>query len=878
METNIKKQEIVPVTDEPRKQQSLTSADLVDKSTARDDTVISLAELTAEELANASLGQIAPGSEKSTGYRTLIDPTLVSPRGYILESIIGRGGMSVVYRARHLLLNKPMAVKMLHSHMAADERALKRFQQEARSVSSLEHPGIISIHDFGITDGQNVPYLCMDLANGQSLFELLRDGPLEAKRALQICLQVCAALTHAHEMGIVHRDIKPSNVLLINEGTDKEQIKVVDFGIAKVLEASDNRGHEMTRTGESVGSPPYMSPEQCQGLALDARSDVYSLGCLLYELITGEAPLRGASAYETIHRQMHDLPESVSAHRADLRNAAALDALILKSIAKNPSQRFQSMREFGEAIDAVLPLVDKKPDAVTYLRLRSQVMKAQFYNRPLVALGTCAFILLVPAIVAWNLHVNEQQLAKQANGGLPAPESQAMMAADCLLAEGTRELEQHQYSAAEKSFLRCLDAASPLGMISKQYRHALDKLAEVYDAENKPSQADSMRAKSSQLEKFMVVLGDANDNSRRITELEAQHLTKPHDKAINDELGRLMNSQAWLYLRNHDLKQSRQIAGDALAFNRSVSGPQSNNAIDSLVLLADVEARLDIGEHPEAKIQKAMALAESKLGRNCWQAVQCKLSMADYYGCQLAKNALLGNPAEARSDSRESLKWCNEAIDSARHYYHGDSPWLAEGYRCLAGAYNLAGIYLGEKHWNEAEAAERHALNMQTKLCGTESFSTAIAYSLLGEIHTNMGRSLSGDASTALFKEADSELGHSITLFEKNELGESLRLAQALIRRGFVRECLGDYPGAQKYYRRCFDIARRWGKECDFAKSSYQDLMRVFAKQGKTAEASALMAEVQVDQLARKDKAHTGLNQKPQSWIFHDEGTPNPNW
>src|SRR5262249_39111038 len=163
------------------------------------------------------------------------------------------------------------------------------------------------------------------------------------------------------------------------------------FGIAKI--AQSDLAQQLTRTGESVGSPPYMSPEQCQGKALDARSDVYSLGCLLYELICGKPPLQGASSYETIHKQMTDLPDPIAKSRPDLRNTEAVDAIILKAMAKNPDQRFQSMREFAQAIERLLPNIDESSDIWTRLKLRSQLAATRLINRP--TLANSAFVVIL---------------------------------------------------------------------------------------------------------------------------------------------------------------------------------------------------------------------------------------------------------------------------------------------------------------------------------------------------------------------------------------------------------------------------------------------------------------------------------------------------
>lgn len=203
---------------------------------------------------------------------------------YEVLSLAGKGGMSAVYRARHLLTQRIVALKLMHSHLLTDESAVRRFQQEAKAASRLHHINAISVLDMGITnDGQ--PYLTMDFLEGRSLSEEIRScGKIEAMRSIHVFLQVCAALAHAHDQRIVHRDLKPSNVMLIQADDDPDFVKVVDFGIAKILrEGSESL--KLTATGDVFGSPYYMSPEQCMGNQLDARSDIYSMGCLMYEAL-----------------------------------------------------------------------------------------------------------------------------------------------------------------------------------------------------------------------------------------------------------------------------------------------------------------------------------------------------------------------------------------------------------------------------------------------------------------------------------------------------------------------------------------------------------------------------------------------------------------
>ncbi len=263
---------------------------------------------------------------------------------YEVLDLAGRGGMSVVYRAKHLLTQKIVALKLMHSHLLTDDNAVRRFQQEAKAASRLQHQNAISVQDMGVTeDGQ--PFLTMDYLDGLPLSDVIKTwGKLDPERCIHIFVQVCAALAHAHDQRIVHRDLKPSNVMLVRSDENPDFVKVVDFGIAKILpEAGEIL--KLTATGEVFGSPLYMSPEQCMGHQLDARSDIYSMGCLMYEALTGKAPHEGNNALETMYKHTNLAAPLLADIDADPRLIQRLDHILQKCMAKVPEQRYQSMLE-----------------------------------------------------------------------------------------------------------------------------------------------------------------------------------------------------------------------------------------------------------------------------------------------------------------------------------------------------------------------------------------------------------------------------------------------------------------------------------------------------------------------------------------------------
>ncbi len=272
---------------------------------------------------------------------------------YEIQSVLGVGGMSIVYKAKHRLMNRSVAIKMLHKSFKEDIQALERFKLEAEAASSLSHQNVITVYDFGVTpDGE--PFFVMDCLEGESLHELIqRKGRLGYERALPVFIQICDGLDAAHKKGIVHRDLKPANVVLITPGDGTEFVKLVDFGIAKMLPQAGREQQNLTRTGEVFGSPICMSPEQCLGKPLDGRTDIYALGCLMYETLTGTPPFMGDSFLVTMNKHVGEAPKAMRQVAPEATIPPELEELVLRCMAKSPDDRCQSAGEVGEILAGI---------------------------------------------------------------------------------------------------------------------------------------------------------------------------------------------------------------------------------------------------------------------------------------------------------------------------------------------------------------------------------------------------------------------------------------------------------------------------------------------------------------------------------------------
>lgn len=278
---------------------------------------------------------------------------------YVLGEILGFGGMSEVHLARDNRLDRDVAIKVLRADLARDPTFYLRFRREAQNAAALNHPAIVAVYDTGEaeTEAGPLPFIVMEYVEGNTLRDIVRaEGPMPARRAMEVIADVCAALDFSHRNGIVHRDVKPANVMINNAGA----VKVMDFGIARAIADSSS---PMTQTAAVIGTAQYLSPEQARGEQVDARSDVYSLGCVLFEILTGEPPFKGDSPVAVAYQHVREDPELPSLVNPDIPRE--LDSIILKAMAKNPANRYQSAAEMRT--DLVRVLGGQRPSAPTVM-------------------------------------------------------------------------------------------------------------------------------------------------------------------------------------------------------------------------------------------------------------------------------------------------------------------------------------------------------------------------------------------------------------------------------------------------------------------------------------------------------------------------------
>jgi serine/threonine protein kinase len=305
---------------------------------------------------------------------------------YFIDALIAQGGMGAVYRATHTALNKKVAIKILWPYFSSNASAEERFHQEAKAASRLTHPGLVLVHDYGLTEC-GAPYLVMQFAEGESLAAVLeREGRLDVARMLEIFVQICEALSYAHANQVIHRDVKPGNII-IDRCTGTEKIQIVDFGIAKLLSVSE-QDPAVTLSGEIIGSPYYMSPEQCMGDEVDHRTDIYSVACVMYETLTGEPPFCGQHTMHTMYKQVNE-PVNFALCK-ELKVPLRLQRIIDKAMAKKPQERFATLDQLKEELVAL----KETTQSLSLGNLRQRIELKGTRRRsivfdPLVALISC---------------------------------------------------------------------------------------------------------------------------------------------------------------------------------------------------------------------------------------------------------------------------------------------------------------------------------------------------------------------------------------------------------------------------------------------------------------------------------------------------------
>jgi len=280
----------------------------------------------------------------------ILPPGTRLSKHYVIETLIGDGGMAQVYRGEHETIARPVAIKVLSAGFSRTPSVVVRFLQEARASSKVRHENVVEITDFGETDDGR-PFMVMEFLEGEDLSATLRrEGALPWERVRPMLIQILAALQAAHDQRVIHRDVKPENIFRIKRMGNEDFLKVFDFGIAKVLKGSNDPTKPLTLEGEVMGTPTYMSPEQCTGERVDARSDLYSVGIVAYEMITGFTPFESLEPARIMHAHVYEDVPDMAAASPGVMVEARVETVIRRALEKDRDERFSSAREMADAL------------------------------------------------------------------------------------------------------------------------------------------------------------------------------------------------------------------------------------------------------------------------------------------------------------------------------------------------------------------------------------------------------------------------------------------------------------------------------------------------------------------------------------------------
>lgn len=387
---------------------------------------------------------------------------------YEILSVLGAGGMSIVYKARHKLINRIVAIKMLQGYLRTDAVALQRFKLEAQAASLLNHPNIVTIYDFGVSE-HGEPFFVMDFLDGESLqARLKREGKIAFQEAITIFRQIAEAIAAAHSKDIIHRDLKPANIILLGQTGQPPLVKMLDFGLAKMPNI------HLSNAGDIYGSPLYMSPEQCQGLVPDKRSDIYSLGCVMFEVISGQVPLKGENVLETMNLHIEKNPPSLSEKTQGLEIPHEFVKLVDSCLERNADYRPQTCEE----IIAILikftppPTITRGPKSKqTSSTARLRQIKLRYISRWAIALAFTLGIGLTIAtfFVLWPGPENDP--------GTLLEKTKLQLLMDAAI----RSSKQQDYQSAEKYLLRARNCSSHFDYQKLRLESILSILANVYN-------------------------------------------------------------------------------------------------------------------------------------------------------------------------------------------------------------------------------------------------------------------------------------------------------------------------------------------------------------------------------------------------------------
>jgi serine/threonine protein kinase len=637
------------------------------------------------------------------GFAALQTKTSAAParevEGFLIKDVIGNGACGVVYEAVDLNLNRAVAIKFLHPSLVSIQSRVDLFQRESRAAAKLDHPGIVRVFQVNATSTE--PWIAMELIRGGSLFEKLRSGPLEAKSAAKIAYKVTDAIDHAHQNGVIHRDIKAANVFLDGEG-EGARVCVGDFGLARQTDIENS----IHATGEVIGTPAYMSPEQARGKKADERSDVYSIGALLYEMLCGKPPFQSPTAWEVIHDVITNDP--VPPRQLIASTPRDLETICLKCLEKRPERRYQSAADLADELQRYL---EGKPIKARPVGLPMRFWKS-FRRNPVVSLLTVAVALAligtaVTALVSRNSVMNSLNETAIA---LDESEKQRTIAVDAMtemIFEVYNELEKHKSSlAARKGVLE----------------HAIKGLEEIVDTAGHRN--DTRRALSSGYDRLAHIhsISGQFDIGKELSDKGiaiAESMTnRGHENgyAAEEQIVRTKLNLCRMYTRSAQAQKAIDLSQDVVEMIDGLLEQDPDhgtllylklNALERDTVFSFTAESIVVGE-------EARTLGESLLGRDDVVeegVVQCLREVTSSLG---ARYLTSGQLRLAKERFMESVKYAEAHLEESP-----DSPALIADH-CYS-MVQVSRLQMMEMQYDDAQKNVDAAIEDLQNVIGTDS-------------------------------------------------------------------------------------------------------------------------------------------------------------
>lgn len=620
--------------------------------------------------------------------------------------------MSSVYKAKHTLMDRMVAIKIL---VASDVPSLKRFQLEAKLVSSLKHHNIVTVYDFGVSfKGQ--PYLVMDYLEGSNLAdEIRKEARLDLVRATWIFCQACDALNLAHKRDLIHRDLKPSNFMLVDEEQHDDVVKLVDFGIAKHMTMPVSETAQLTQAGQVLGSPLYMSPEQCVGNRLDARSDIYSLGCVMYETLTGKPPLVGTDVFDTIQRHIHETPRSFASVDPELISIPEqIEKIVLKCLQLDPADRYQTILELWtdlelfrntlrpakNATQTGIPAISQAQiitsnaiRSVTPSLEKATALPARFPWSPVIAAVSTA---VAAALMFYFFY--PKTATDHANSTVPDWR--------VINDKGEQEFSQGHYPAAQKLFKEACTLAESFDSEDPRYAISLNNLGNVYFKEDFYPEAERS------IKKALAI---------------REEIFGKNGLPVADS----MNDLAMVYFAENKTAQAEPLLNKALSIRKASTGVESVEYADSLKAMAAIYNKTGRVDQAMKLLQTALAIRKKQLGPNSPDVAETKNSLAMDY--------------QIKGDWKRARELYKDAQTILSNSVGADHPLVSDS---LVG---LGSIAFLQNKFDQSEKLFNQALKIRQQSLGEKNLRTGEILSCLAVLKDAEGKSA---AAAPLFKQA----------------------------------------------------------------------------------------------------------------------------